>query len=455
MKHIHYIVLVVLIGVLVACEDDNGSQLITSTTQLSFPPDGGSQTILIESNCNWHIVSNDAWVSAYPVKGNSTQEVTITVAIKDNKLEQETRLIVMTDDGSKVVNVSVKVEGAQIKNGKHLDIRVDDKTFSGKAGAVDSLEITSNINWEVLGPEWLEAWDGARWRPLSADRGIIKGNGKKTLFVRTAFNNKNEESLEDVIIVRECLTGDFAHTVNVEQVGRMAVSSLVLWDLEDGLAFDWHCGCDVSKIYFTVNEGVHPFDINVIRNTYTLTDESFINSAVNLKPGSKFSIVSIGEDIHGNMANKYYTTYGVLPEETAPVAEISSGLHVEEGLWRFFIRTNILTEAYHLYVTDRSNSAFMYSDPILWHIAMTNNNKKYWFQEGTGFTSTGWVLWNNLSGKTDEIHAIACATAEIGGQPRPKVFRYDRYYDEDGKRLPDKPLLDRIPKAMVDDPSLR
>lgn len=458
MKFVHYITLILLTALAVACEEENDAHLITSTTQLSFSSIGGSQTMKVESNSSWHIVSNETWLSAYPASGSSTQDVTITVAITDNQYEQESKLIVMTDDGTKVVNVSVKVEGSVIRTGKHLDIRVDEKIFSGKAKVVDSLDVRSNINWEVLGPEWLEAWDGERWRPLSKDRGFVKGNGIKKVFLRTADANKNEESLEDVVVVREYLTGEYSHTVNVRQVGRMQVVATIPYVLEDGLSFDWHSGCDVAKIYFKVTENKkddNPTNDDV-RNTYEVTDESYFNSATGFEPGSTYYINAITEDAYGNFDSHVFISYGKLPEETTPVAEISAGIYEGDGHWCFFFGTNPLTTAAsHFYVTDKANSAFMYNDPILWLIAMDNTNKKYWFQDGTGYTSSGWVFWDSLSGYTGEIHALVCALGEIGGQFRPKVFRYDRYYDADGKRLPDKPLLDRIPKAMVNDPSLR
>lgn len=452
MKYIHCIALILLTALTVACEDESDAQLVTSATQLTFPPEGGTQTIKVESNGSWHIVCNEPWLSAYPTSGSTAQDVTVTAAITDNKYERESKIVVMTDDGAKVVNVSVKVEGSVIQTGKHLDIRVDVKDFSGKANSVDSLEIESNVDWEILGPEWLEAWDGERWRPLSNDRGLVKGNGTKKVFIRTSNDNKDENSFEDVIVVREQLTGELSHSVNVRQVGRMQVYAHVLYDLEDGLVFDWHAGCDVAKIYFKVTDEKEEPTLN----TYEVTDESYFNSATGFKPGSKFYIIAASEDAYGNLDHRFYTTYGNLEAETPPIATIDAGIYDGDGHWRLFFSTNTLTTAIsHVYITDRTNSAFMYNDPILWLIAIYNNNQGYWFREGTGYTTSGWIYWESPSGFTGEIHAIAVAQSELRGQFRPRVFRFDRYYDADGKRLPDKPLLDRIPKAMLNDPSLR
>ncbi len=460
MKHIrYYISLIILATLVVACEEESNSRLVTSVTQMTFAANGGSQVFGIESNSDWKISSSADWLSVYPVAGSGSQSITVTVAIQDNKLEQEAKVVVMTADGSKVVNVSVKVEGSQVKTGRYLDLKVPEIKFSGKAKALDSLEITSNISWEVLGPEWLEAWDGDRWRPLSKERGVIRGNGPLKVYLRTSADNKSESSLEDVVITREYLTGDFSRTMEVSQAGRMQVLCTPAYYLEDGFTMGWHSGCDVAKIYFTVTndkvENASGMSHELIRNTFSVTDESFINSATGLKPGSRFYIRAITEDAYGNMDNHVYTTYDDLPEETPPAVGIFFGTRDENGRWMFNVGTNLLTAGFHFHATNRANSAFMYNDPILWRLAMLNTNKKYWFQEGSLFIAPGRIFVDNLSENTGEIHAMACALQEIGGLSRPKMFRYDRYYDADGKRLPDKPLLDRIPKAMLNDPSLR
>jgi hypothetical protein len=107
---------------------------------------------------------------------------------------------------------------------------------------------------------------------------------------------------------------------------------------------------------------------------------------------------------------------------------------------------------YHFYATDNPNSIFRYCDPILWYIAITNWEDGIWPSDFS-YCGSGWLSWENLSGRTDEIHAMAMAFDD-DGEMRLKVFRYDRYYDAEGKLLPEKPLLDRIPKAMIYDKNL-
>ena len=294
MKHIYYILACVMLLLFVSCEDDSDSQLVVSTTQVYFSPNGGSQLIQIESNTQWEIKSDASWLSVYPSVGSLSQSVTITAALKDNELEEEQKVIISTKDGRKVINVFVKIEGSEVKSGRSLSVKSDQKEFNGKAKSLDSLEVTSNITWEVLGPQWIETWDGERWRPLSQERGVVQYTGTCTIPLRTVADNKDEASQSDVIIVREFLTGEFASTVSARQLGRMEVTAHFLRNLEDGLAFEWHCGCDVVNIWYKVTDDMdEKLYLENVRSICEQTDVSFINSAANLTPDTRYRVMGI------------------------------------------------------------------------------------------------------------------------------------------------------------------
>ena len=437
----------------VSCEDDSDSQLVVSTTQVCFSPNGGTQVIEIESNTQWEIKSDASWLSAYPSVGSLNQSVTITAAVKDNELEEEKKIIIATKDGRKVVNVFVKIEGSEVKSGRYLSVKTDQKTFNGKAKSLDSLEVTSNITWEVLGPQWIETWDGERWRPLSQERGVVLHTGTCTIPLRTVADNKDEASLSDVITVREFLTGEFAYSVSASQLGRMEVNAHFVRNLENGLVFEWHCGCDVANIWYKVTDDMdeHLYAENV-RSICSQTDVSFLNSAANLTPDTKYKVMGIGEDANGTWGKKVSTTIITTDKGTTNLgAEIYYARYMEEGLWHFFVAKHPNTYDFSLYATASENSVFRYNDPILMMFASHNLNRGHWFHIWYDVQS-GWIPFN--MGKSKEIHAMTFSYDKNGNELR-KAYRFDRYYDDDGKRLPDKPLLDRIPKSMLDDPSLR
>lgn len=455
MERIKYFTIIGLFLLLAGCTEENGSRLITSVTQMTFMPTGGSQMLQIESNTNWRIVSNVDWLSVYPMSGQMNQNVTISVAAKEYDLEQETTLVVVTDDGEKVVNVFVKVEGTSVKTGKYLDVLRDRLYIGGKSHSTTEVAITSNTTWEILGPEWIEAWDGDRWRSLSPIRGIVRGSGTRNVSIRAAHDNKEENSLMDIISVREYLTGEYLHTSSIIQPGRMEVNSQIFTTLENGVVFGWVCGCDVRNIYYKVTNDIQEkgadADNNTIRNSYTLTDESYLNSVDNLKAGAPYKIICIGEDNQGNMSNNFFSINGYTAPEKSPKVSFGVAEPAEPEGWKFMMQTTRDVVRYNFYATDNPNSAFKYNDPILMHIWWTTTTFR---NDEMAYTTPGWVVWKNLSTNPSEIHALVMVEG-MDEEIRFKPFRFDRCYDANGNKMPSKPLLDRIPKAIVNDSSLR
>lgn len=456
MRHIIYIISVITLFAIAACEDEkNDSQLITSTTQLTFPAKGGSQTLQIESNTDWRITKDVDWISISPSIGSMNQTIAVTVALSENELEHNAKVVISTKDGEKVVNLNVKVEGAEIETGKSLSFPQVGKIFGGKAHAQDSLEVKSNITWEVRGPEWLEVWDGSRWRPLSKERGTVRNKDKGMLYLRTAKDNKEDARLRDVITISEYLTGEYKQTLDVSQLGRLEVlPDLYMQLFIDGFVFGWNCGCDVNKIYYLFTDDMNKQiqSMDEFRNA-EVTDTSYINSKDNLQPNTFYKWLCVGEDSNGNLPSSgEYQIYSMhtLPDENTS-AKIYTGYMFEENHWTFYVTNEkgMTFGDYGLYATNNPNSAFRYSTPILALIMM---RQEIFIYEGAYVRSKGWINYWPFSSNTNEVHALSKIS---NGNHGAKYFRYDRYYDVDGKRLPDKPLVDRIPKAKLDDPSLR
>ena len=124
MRHIIYIISVIALFAIAACEDEkNNSQLITSTTQLTFPTKGGSQTLQIESNTDWRITKDVDWISISPSIGSMNQTITVTVALSENELEHNAKVVISTKDGEKIVRYYEHVSegtGTILKNILHI-----------------------------------------------------------------------------------------------------------------------------------------------------------------------------------------------------------------------------------------------------------------------------------------------------------------------------------------------
>ncbi len=446
-----YYFLVFVLGLLTACEDKNDSLLITSTTQLTFGPDGGSQTFNIECNADWAITSDEDWLTVTPTSGSHNQEITVTVAITKNQLEENARLVIHTTDGEKVVNINVKVEGSYVKSGKFIDIRNHKSrlTLGGKAGTTDSLRVRANMAWEIKGPKWIEAWDGERWRPLSQERAVIKGKGSDNVYIRTASDNKDEDDIEDLITVLEQFTGDYKYSIYIEQLGRLRATPHQIATLSNGTAFEWICGCDVEKIYFRVTDKeIKGASIEEVRQTFDVTYPDYVNST-EMKENSVRVIETRCEDRQGNMGD--YVMFNTINNMAFSKNKAYTAImDVQQESWSKWKITTLLNDEanfYFEYASNTPNGAFAYTTPILYHIFDKNiRTTKYMHSK------SGYYIWE-MPFSSNEIHAMTISydsDYNIG-----YICRYDKFYDADGNELFAKPLLDRIPKAMINDPSLR
>lgn len=437
--------------VLSACETDTDSLLTTSTTQMTFAPDGGSQVLNVESNTDWSVSTNADWIDVYPMSGNKNQSVTIKVSTTDNLLENKTTIVVRTMDGKKIVNIGVNVLGSLVKTGKYLDIR-NHKTriyLGGDEGIIDSLHVRSNMEWDIRGPEWIEAWDGDRWRPLSKDRGVIRGEGIKYVYIRTARDNTNEDDLEDVITVSEYLSGNYAYEINVSQIGSLTARPNIVATLCNGLAFDWVCGCKVDKIYFKMskseleNNWSHSASEDNVRREFELTSADYINSVDGMSAGTTVYLSTRCEDVNGIMAHGYNSYTLTTPQSNnlalAPITDAfieTSGL--QKGKLKVVTYPNEYTSKYREYATTQSNSAFDYNDPILYYIYI-----KKLIYKSKSLTGTGWTAWD-VSSNGNEIHAMTVAQG-MDGKASLYISRYDDY------PLGNHVLVDKVRKSMIDE----
>lgn len=448
MKYIYNLLLLLLIVFFfTSCNDDNGSLLIPSATQLTFGPSGGSQTLAIQSNTDWTVTSNESWLSVFPSSGSSNQTISVNVAISDNLLEREAKLVICTNDGEKMINVDIKVEGSLVKKGKYLDVtnHLTRLYMGGKAGDKDSLLIRSNMIWELKGPEWIEAWDGARWRPLSQNRGVVRGDGIQTVLLRSAADNKNEENINGVITVSEYLTGDNAYTVNVSQLGRLRVNFIPRLFIANYAAFGWTCGCDVGNIYFKVSEQVDSTPITEVRLKYQVTDANFINSADNLKANTDYILSVISEDKEGSLDTiRQYFTFSTGDTNNQPFVPIEGVFLGTDGNWLIYTYPNEYTYRFLEYVTESPNSIFMYSDAILFHLFF-EKSKEYINSSGFFNCNSGVQAYNTWerTPNSNEVHVL---TYGFGTNSTAYIFsRFDAFFDANGELIPPKPLLNKIP----------
>ena len=232
MKGLSLIMAIALMAfVLAGCTDkkEDETYLTTDVTKLIFENGGGSLTFSIESNTNWTITTTTEWISVSPTSGSGNKTVTVSAADQLNVIMVEGTLAIRTDDGTKMFNLTVQIKGGipnyPTEKDKVLTLGnfANFINFSGAAHESDSLLVISNIAWEVKGPEWIEAWDGERWRPLSLKTGGIFGMGEQNIPIRTAEDFNGDEVREGPIVIAERLTGNYPVRVDARQAGKYIV----------------------------------------------------------------------------------------------------------------------------------------------------------------------------------------------------------------------------------------
>lgn len=443
---------------LTACEDKIDSVLVTDATQLVYDYEGGTQELTIHSNTDWSIKTTADWIQLSAMSGSMSQTVTVVaMPPEDPSMMKEATLIVHTNDGEKTVNVNVRMKGMLYGTEKLIRVLSGASILlNGQAGSTESVKLASNTKWEVRGPSWLEAWDGNRWRTLSKERGLVTGEGSAYIQIRALQSNTNIDDLEDNIIIQEQLTGYYQTAIKVYQMGcEKAYPHYAIFG--NGIAFDWVCGCNVRQFYFTVKEGL---DSNVfhtenaeVQQNWELTDVSYVNSIpLQLKNGY-YTIATRAMLSDGSMSTWTYTcTYTLSNLEESALAPIGRIVYDDlTDIWWMNISLNEYCVSSNFFISTNPTGMFQYNDPLVNYLISQDSRAA---EYGKRPLHDGWQPMWNVSGKVSELHIMSIGI-DASVNMASLVSRIDKYYDAKGNELPAKPLLDRCPKAIVGDVSLR
>lgn len=406
---------------LTACSESSNNEeatyLVTDMTTLTFENGGGSLRFMVESNANWTITTADDWMSVTPQRGNGNQQVTVTVADLLNPLQVEGTLTIRTDDGSKMVNVSVKVKGViqdyPAENNRVLRVTNGDVHFSDLAHDQDSLAIISNIAWELRGPEWVEAWDGSRWRPLSMESGNVYGMGSQKVPVRSAANHDADVLREGQLTVSERMTGNYAFYTDVRQAGRYSVMTNVMVRLDEGFGMNWKCGKEVTTVYYNVFEK-KPNSSSLVADEIRSWKKADPGSGVGfsgLKANTLYYVEMFSEESlrFENPAGFMYAVY-TASSDNQPVATVNQIL-LYENYWVADVTMSENAWAYVVLEGRDGDSWINFNNPLLalWMTSLARYNENY-FRYRT-FNSSGYIAMMESDNTESEIH---CATWAMG-----------------------------------------
>lgn len=145
-------IIAVLSVVLVSCRKENGDGIVSSSTSLTFPANGGSQNVTITSSSDWSVVNIPSWISATPSTGYKGRSV-LVVTVSNNYSTSERTGGIIVGNGSDNVTISISQSAADVIN--EISANVSSLSFSAD-GESKNISITSNFSWETIDkPSWI------------------------------------------------------------------------------------------------------------------------------------------------------------------------------------------------------------------------------------------------------------------------------------------------------------
>lgn len=380
MKKGQLIVLSIITLVAISCSEKSSSDtyLNIEPNTLTFTAEGGNANFSISSNTDWSITTDNENIQISPRSGKGDQNIQVNVPSSTDIQQKEIRLMIKTNDGSVVRNLTIIQEGYLLTGGtlkvtNHSNYLI----FNGVANDIDSLVILSNGPWELRGPEWIEAYNGNRWLALSPTRAVISGNAmiessearSTTILIRTASANDQELELNDLLTVSQPYSGDMKVEITVVQLGKHAVASNMYVPLATGIATDWKCGSSVKKILsrlfeYELSETELETELNADNiDSWLVSAPEEIVSWSDLQENTSYWLYTLGLDSDGLYHFTYHIQVSTASSENQAIASFKN-VNYDGTKWYFEIDMNEYCKGFFLWKMMNPDT-FYFSDEII------------------------------------------------------------------------------------------
>lgn len=369
--------LIILTGFLFsACsEKESNSELNVAPSTLLFPSTGGSNSFIITSNTSWSVSCDDSEVSFTPTSGSGDGTVQVTMQASNSIEQQQYKILIKTNDGQVLRNVTIQQEGRFISQDVTLQVTnyADVVIFGGTENDLDSLRILSNVPWQIKGPEWIEAWNGSRWVALSQSRATVQGDattnqnaeGTKLVYLRTVSNNSSSNDKSDIITISPSYDDGTKVELWAWQLGRYSAQPNIVISLANGIACDWECGSDVDNIATILSSRRYTDDElnNISNNAWHITPSTNLTSWSSLNENTIYYMYMMGVDKSGIGHNIYETAYQTGTSKNQALASIENASYTD-GQWKWNTQPNDYCKGYYMWVSTM-NQFFVAPDAIL------------------------------------------------------------------------------------------
>ena len=234
---------------------------------------GGSIEVSLKSNGEWTIAMTEGWVMVSSMKGNGDATLTLTVAPNTTGESRTTEITASTKDNTAVLTLTQNAPQYYV-NVNPMDI------VCGASGGEFTVEVSSNVEWEVITPQWVTSsmMDGSNdatltltISPMEGDHvgnreGEVVISGPESVSARVNVIQSVSPS-SSIQVVPENLS--FACTGETKTVAVTAEDSWIATVGEEWVVLNQNEGQGVAEISVTVGENpmYEVRQTNVVFNT--------------------------------------------------------------------------------------------------------------------------------------------------------------------------------------------
>ncbi|MBQ6307330.1 MAG: BACON domain-containing protein [Bacteroidales bacterium] len=234
---------------------------------------GGSIEVSLKSNGEWTIAMTEGWVMVSSMKGNGDATLTLTVAPNTTGESRTTEITASTKDNTAVLTLTQNAPQYYV-NVNPLDI------VCGASGGEFTVEVSSNVEWEVITPQWVTSsmMDGSNdatltltISPMEGDHvgnreGEVVISGPESVSAKVNVIQSVSPS-SSIQVVPENLS--FACTGETKTVAVTAEDSWIATVGEEWVVLNQNEGQGIAEISVTVGENpvYEVRQTNVVFNT--------------------------------------------------------------------------------------------------------------------------------------------------------------------------------------------
>ena len=234
---------------------------------------GGSIEVSLKSNGEWTIAMTEGWVMVSSMKGNGDATLTLTVAPNTTGESRTTEITASTKDNTAVLTLTQNAPQYYV-NVNPLDI------VCGASGGEFTVEVSSNVEWEVITPQWVTSsmMDGSNdatltltISPMEGDHvgnreGEVVISGPESVSAKVNVIQSVSPS-SSIQVVPENLS--FACTGETKTVAVTAEDSWIATIGEEWVVLNQNEGQGIAEISVTVGENpmYEVRQTNVVFNT--------------------------------------------------------------------------------------------------------------------------------------------------------------------------------------------